>query len=183
MATLFTHALVGAAIAQAAPLGAARGRIVACAALLAMLPDLDVLGSRIGIAYEHALGHRGLSHSIAFAVMAGLLVARFGFQTAPLRSREGRILTLTFALAMASHGVLDAFTDAGLGVGFWLPFDASRSFFPWRPLETSPLGIRAFFSGPALAILANEARWVGLPVCVFLAGLAGWRAWYSRLAR
>ena len=75
---------------------------------------------------------------------------------------------------------LDAFTDAGLGVGFLLPFEASRSFAPWRPLTTSPIGVDAFFGGPVLAILANEALWVWLPLCVCLAGLALWRAWYSR---
>ena len=67
-------------------------------------------------------------------------------------------------LAAASHGFLDAFTDAGLGVGLFIPLSDARIFFPWRPLFTSPIGVDAFFSGPALAILWNEMLWVWLPV-------------------
>ena len=35
--------------------------------LCAVAPDLDVLAFRFGIPYEHALGHRGFTHSIPFA--------------------------------------------------------------------------------------------------------------------
>ncbi|MBW2266978.1 MAG: metal-dependent hydrolase [Deltaproteobacteria bacterium] len=181
MATVLTHALVGAAIAQVAPAPAHRGRLLACAALLAVLPDIDVLGFGFGIAYDHALGHRGFTHSLTFAALAGLLAGTLGSRGALLRSGEGWVLALVLGLATASHGVLDAFSDAGLGVGFWIPFDAHRSFAPWRPLATSPIGVDAFFGGPALAILANEVLWVWLPVGACLVGARFWRrrAWYS----
>ena len=179
MATLFTHALVGAALAQVLPARAPRGRLLACAALLAVLPDVDVLGFGWGIAYEHPLGHRGFSHSLTFAALTGLLVVMLGFREVSLRSREGCVLALVLGLATASHGMLDAFTDAGLGVGFLLPFDASRSFAPWRPLATSPIGVDAFFGGRVLAILANEVLWVWLPTGACLVGMTLWRrrAW------
>ena len=35
-------------------------------------------------------------------------------------------------LSTASHGVLDALTDGGLGVAFFSPFDQTRYFFPFR---------------------------------------------------
>lgn len=175
MATIFTHALVGAALAHAAPVQVSRRRLLACAALLAVLPDVDVLGFSGGIAYEHPLGHRGLSHSLTFAVLAGLLAVLLGFRDVSLRSWKGGTLVLLLTLATASHGVLDAFTDAGLGVGFLIPFDASRSFAPWRPLATSPIGVDAFFSHSMLAILVNEVVWVWLPTGVCLVGVTLWR--------
>jgi inner membrane protein len=144
-------------------------------ALLAMLPDIDVLGLRLGIAYGDPLGHRGFSHSLVFAAGISLLVVAVGFREASLRSAKGWSLVLVLALATASHGVLDAFTNAGLGVGFLLPFDASRSFAPWRPLATSPIGAGAFFSGPVLRILSNEVLWLWLPISVWLLGLILWR--------
>src|SRR5215831_7502105 len=41
-------------------------------------------------------------------------------------------------LATASHGVLDAMTNGGLGVAFFSPFDTTRYFLPWRPIRVSP---------------------------------------------
>jgi inner membrane protein len=75
-------------------------------------------------------------------------------------------LAILFAITTASHGFLDAFTDAGYGIGFFIPFDNSRYFFPWRPLKTSPIGITSFFNGNALAIMKNEIIWVWLPVLI-----------------
>ena len=59
-------------------------------------------------------------------------------------------------LAGASHGVLDALTNGGLGVAFFAPFANERHFFPFRPIEVSPLSIRRFLSPAGLAILWNE---------------------------
>jgi inner membrane protein len=66
-------------------------------------------------------------------------------------------------VAVASHGVLDAATDGGLGVGFWIPFETSRYFLPWRPIPVSPIGIDAFFTSRGLEILIAEARWIWAP--------------------
>ena len=73
--------------------------------------------------------------------------------------------------------MLDAFTDAGLGVGFFVPFDDGRFFFPVRPIATSPVDPRAFLSAGGLSILANEILVVWLPLGLLL--LAG-RAWRGR---
>lgn len=163
MATAFTHALVGAATAQLAPAKVPRWRVVLAAALLAALPDLDVAAFSLGIPYAHPLGHRGFTHSLVFAALAGLsatwLLSRPG---RPLAERW-RVAAILIA-ATASHGVLDALTDSGLGVGFWIPFRSDRFFFPWRPLRTSPVSVERFFGGQPLAILANEIRWVWLPL-------------------
>ena len=170
MATAFTHALVGGLLGGAAPERLPRTRLVLVGALLAVLPDLDVVAFRLDIPYGHPLGHRGASHSLLFAACAGVLGA-VAVMGARVRSRDGLMVAVLLALATASHGFLDAFTDAGRGVGFWIPLSDARYFFPWRPLATSPVSVQAFFEGPALLILWNEMVWVWLPVLA-LAALA-----------
>jgi membrane-bound metal-dependent hydrolase YbcI (DUF457 family) len=80
-------------------------------------------------------------HSVLFsAVFAALLAALF--------KNAGNAqwkLVLIFFLAGASHGLLDALTDGGLGVAFFSPFIAERYFFPWTPIPMSPIGMTAFF--------------------------------------
>lgn len=168
MATVFTHAFVAGGLSSLQPRQAHRVRLAILLATLAVLPDLDVLAFGFGIPYDHPLGHRGFTHSLSFAALAGGAGAALFFgRLGPGSAGWWRVAGL-LALGTASHGVLDAFTDAGLGVGFLIPFSNDRFFFPWRPLATSPLRIQAFFNGPALAILANEVLWVWLPVSVAL---------------
>lgn len=37
----------------------------------------------------------------------------------------------TLFLCLMSHRILDAFTNGGLEIGFFIPFDNARYFFPW----------------------------------------------------
>ena len=171
VATTFTHAVVGGALSVLGPERVPRVRLAAIGALLAVLPDLDVLAFAADIPYGHWLGHRGFLHSLPFALGAGLLVASITFPELPRLSRTWWAVALLLALATASHGLLDALTDAGLGVGFLVPFDDTRVFLPWRPLPTSPVGIGAFFRGPGAAILAQEIALVWLPVLLLVGGL------------
>ncbi len=174
MATILTHAVVGSALAPLAPPGVSRGRLALAAAVVAVLPDLDVLAFRFGIPYGHALGHRGLSHSLVFAALLAGLVARFEFRTlAPCSRAWWRLFAVLF-VAAASHGMLDSLTDGGLGVGFLLPFSSRRFFAPVRPLPVSPIGIDASVVG----ILEVEALYIWLPVlalsgALLLAGRRG----------
>ena len=180
MATVFTHAATAALLSPAAPTGVSPRRLGVALALVAVMPDLDVVAFAFGIPYEHPLGHRGLTHSLPFAVLTGVVVTAVFFRSVPLGSRAGAMLVSLLSVATASHGVLDAMTDGGLGVGFAIPFSNERWFLPWRPLRTSPIGIEAFFGGPVLRILKNEAYWVGLPV---LSAFAVWRATHYAVAR
>ncbi|MHC4365405.1 MAG: metal-dependent hydrolase, partial [Planctomycetota bacterium] len=79
-------------------------------------------------------------------------------------------------VASASHGVLDALTDGGLGIALFSPFDTGRYFFPWRPLRVSPIGIDAFFRYGGLEALASDIVWVWLPLLGALFGAEGLRA-------
>jgi inner membrane protein len=129
-----------------------------------MLPDTDVIGFRLGIPYGDILGHRGFTHSLVFACVVAMAAVIPFWSTAKPGVRLKIIACI--AIAIASHGILDAFTDGGLGVAFFAPFDATRYFFPVTPIEVSPLGIQAFFSRRGASVLASELVWVWVPVMV-----------------
>jgi len=164
MATIITHFIAASALSTVAPKDLPRLRLALVLGTLAMIPDLDVLGFRYGVSYGDAIGHRGFTHSLLFASIIAVVTPILAFTKVMAFSRIWWLLVgLAFA-ATISHGVLDAFTDGGLGVGFFIPFDDTRYFAPWRPLATSPLSISAFINGPVLRILTNEFMWVGLPL-------------------
>jgi inner membrane protein len=143
-----------------------------------ILPDLDSVGLLLGIPYEHVLGHRGLTHSLPFAAVVAWTVVRGLFpHTAGFFRYQ---LYLYFFLCTASHGLLDAMTDGGLGVAFFAPFHNDRYFAPFRPIVVSPLEPSHFFSRRALGILRSEFVWVGLP-SLGLAILA--QVWRSAMGR
>ena len=75
-----------------------------------------------------------------------------------------------FFLITMSHGILDAFTNGGLGIALLAPFDNTRYFFPYRPIPVSPIGIGSFLSGWGAAVLAAEivCIWIPLFLIVYL---------------
>lgn len=168
MATVFTHFICAGALATAGPRSVSRIRLGLVLGTLAVIPDLDVIGFHFGIAYGDSLGHRGFTHSIVFALLLAGLGVKLAHPKIVVFDRVWWHLAGLMFLAIVSHGVLDAFTDAGLGVGFLIPFDDTRYFAPWRPLATSPLSVAAFLDGPALRILANEFVWVLGPLFIVL---------------
>jgi inner membrane protein len=126
-----------------------------------MLPDADVIGLRLGVPYGGMLGHRGLTHSLIFACVVGLAAAvPFGVGVRPWERFQ---IALCIAVATASHGILDAFTDGGRGVAFFAPFDATRYFFPETPIKVAPLAAHTFFSQRGLSVLASEFVWAWCP--------------------
>lgn len=134
-----------------------------------ILPDADVVGFALGIEYGDLLGHRGLSHSLLFAGVWSLLVVSCEYGGLIKFPRRWWSLVGLFFLVTASHGMLDALTNGGLGVAFFSPFDSARYFFPWRPISVSPVGVGRFFSAQGVAILASEIQYVWLPLATFWA--------------
>ncbi len=62
--------------------------------------------------------------------------------------RTKRMITFVFIfVATASHGLLDMFTNGGLGVALFWPFTDARYFFPVRMIDVSPIGFVVF--GPS----------------------------------
>lgn len=174
MPTVFTHAAAAVAAGQVYARAEVPARFWLLSALCAVLPDADVLGFAFRVRYGDALGHRGLSHSLAFAAALGLLVALLFFRDERVWSRRWWSLACYFAAVTASHGALDALTDGGLGVAFFAPLDNSRYFFPWRPIRVSPIGA-GFFSRRGLAVLASEFVWVWLPSLLLVGAAWGRR--------
>lgn len=168
MPTVITHALVGASTLVFKPKLVSPLKVAVVASVLAIFPDIDVVGFRNGIAYSDMLGHRGLTHSLPFAAMLSFVVVLLFFRHVPRFSAAFWGVAVLLFVATASHGLLDAFTDAGLGVGLLLPFDETRYFAPWRPLTASPLSISRFFSDSGAEIMLNEIRWVWAPVAAIV---------------
>jgi inner membrane protein len=133
-------------------------RLWVLGALCAIAPDADVAAIPLGVPYGHVLAHRGLTHSLPFAAfLAGLLAI------AAFRGPFRRLAFAYLFVATASHGVLDAATNGGIGVAFFAPFHDARYHLPFRPIEVSPIGVGRFFSERGARILANELLVVGVP--------------------
>jgi len=58
---------------------------------------------------------------------------------------------------------------------FLSPFSSERYFFPWTPIQVSPMRINSFFTSRSWSVLKNELVWIWLP--------GGMLALLSRLIR
>lgn len=168
MASAFTHAVAALALGTAFRHVGPPARYWVTGAACAVIPDLDAIGYRLGVPYDSVLGHRGFTHSILFAALLATAAMTL-FRDAEWKHERGRVW-LFFFLATVSHGVLDAMTTGGHGVAFFAPFFNERYFFPWRPIEVSPLSIRRFFTARGAAVLASELLWVWVPAAILTAG-------------
>jgi inner membrane protein len=196
MATVVSHFLVGVGMYRFVD----RGRdpwwtgpfVAGC---LAVLPDGDALLMPWN-AYGDPWGHRGMTHSLAFAVVAGALAALLIRRRVTFPGGFAGLAAMLAAVT-ASHGLLDAMTDGGLGVAFFAPFDLTRYFLPVRPIPVSPitadpthprvlsvLAVEAMLLWPAALLLATVRRpaptW--LKATAALATIASAAAWGWRLS-
>jgi len=168
VASAFGHVAVAYALGNTFRLPISGWRLWSLSVVCCLLPDVDVVGFSLGIPYEHTLGHRGFTHSIAFAILVGLLVPRLASSTISYRTSSYWMSVLYFSLVTMSHGFLDSLTDGGLGIAFFAPFDSTRYFFPFRPLTVSPIGVTQFFSKWGMGVLLSEFMWIGIPVGIWL---------------
>jgi inner membrane protein len=164
MCTVMTHPAVPIALSVLLPKDTASPSLLIAASVCSVVPDLDVIGFEFSIRYGDMLGHRGFTHSIFFAVALAAVTTLTVFQKSP--GSQTAIFLYLF-LSTLSHPVLDALTNGGLGVGLFAPFSNKRYFFPYRPIEVSPIGIISFFSDRGYQVLLSELRWVWLPSSVF----------------
>jgi peroxiredoxin/membrane-bound metal-dependent hydrolase YbcI (DUF457 family) len=181
MPTIMTHPAAALGLFPWFAKRIGRKWVLAIGAGLTMLPDLDVIGFGFGVAYGDLLGHRGLTHSLFFAAVLGglvaLLVARF-------QGMKPGVLWLYFSICLASHGMLDALTNGGLGIAFFSPFSNERYFWDFRPVHVSAIGIGGFFQRDWVGLLMIEARWIWAPFMALAAvgfAVARWRAGHATL--
>ncbi|MFM5906977.1 MAG: metal-dependent hydrolase [Novosphingobium sp.] len=171
MPTIITHAVVPLTVAAMAGRRRIGPAVAVAGALLAMVPDADVIGFRLGIAYADDWGHRGATHSLVIALLLAGLVA------AIVPAARSRMAVAFLFCAAASHGLLDMLTDGGLGVALFWPVDTARHFFPWTPIRVSPIGT-GFFSLRGVETILSEMALVWLP-CAAGIGLT----WLARRRR
>ena len=128
-------------------------RLLLTSILLPMLPDADALLAP-WIPYAHPLGHRGFTHSLFFAALAGT-----GAAALAARGKWGHSflkLAVFFAAITASHALFDAMTNGGLGIAFFAPFDNTRYFLPWRPIPVSPMSVAGLMTSRGFHVILWE---------------------------
>jgi inner membrane protein len=149
------HVLVGAAASKAYRTGQRTKLTPVAAAVvwsaLSLLPDVDVIGFKLGVKYADPWGHRGATHSLVFALAVAAVV---GLIAKAARQSFWRA-ALVAAAVVASHPLLDTMTDGGLGCALLWPFSNERFFAPWRPIPVAPIG-PAFLSARGLRIALIE---------------------------
>jgi inner membrane protein len=162
MPTIFTHPAVPLALAVAGRRGMVSPRLLAAGFLCSVAPDLDVLTHAFGAGWGSFFGHRGITHTLGFALLLAAICAAL---YRPLHTSVRTAFVFTF-ICTWSHPILDAFTDGGSGIPLLWPLSGERFFFPLRVLEVSPLGLHFFGSGRALSVLKSELIGVWLPLAV-----------------
>jgi inner membrane protein len=166
MASAFSHAVAALSIGTCFYRPQTPKRVWIAGVLCSVVPDIDVIGFRFGIHYGDFWGHRGVTHSLLFSTLLASLVTFLVFRR--VSSAIGRFALFAYLfLATASHGVLDAMTNGGLGVAFFSPFATTRYFLPWRPIRVSPISVQRFFSARGYAVLESELWWIWLPAILF----------------
>jgi inner membrane protein len=168
MASVFSHAVAALGIGACFYRPGVPKRVWVIGTVCSVVPDLDVIGFRFGIRYGDFWGHRGFTHSLAFAALLATFVVLLAFREG-IPGLNRFVLWSYFFLAAASHGILDAMTDGGLGVAFFSPFDNTRYFLPWRPIRVSPIGVTRFFSHRGLEVVQRELLWIWLPAGLLVA--------------
>jgi inner membrane protein len=171
MPTLFSHPAVPLALRFGLGREAVSRELLVSGMATSILPDLDVVAFSLGIPYAAELGHRGFSHSPVFAALVTLLGA---CSHRALGCSFRKAFWFLF-FATASHGVLDAFTNGGLGIAFFWPFSGERTFAPFQVIMVSPISVSRFLTRRGVRVLVSELFWVWLPSVLVAAALAAVR--------
>lgn len=171
MPTILTHPAVPLALAIGLGNDVIPRRLLVASIVASILPDLDVVSFRVGIAYADTFGHRGFSHSILFA----LLLASFAIMLSSWFSASRKSSLGFVFVALMSHGVLDMFTSGGLGVAPMAPMSDQRFFMPWQVIQVSPLSLNGIMSDRGMEVIWSELQWVWLPSALLSMSLLYWR--------
>src|SRR5437764_1575742 len=147
MASAFSHAVAALSIGTCVCRPHTPKRVWIAGAVCSIIPDIDVIGFRFGVHYGDFWGHRGFTHSLVFAALlssaAAFMLSRRGMVGI------GRLALFAYLfLATASHGVLDAMTNGGLGVAFFSPFANSRYCLASLPSRAAPVAAHGPLSPP-----------------------------------
>jgi inner membrane protein len=156
-----SHIVLGAAVGEAM-LGNKIGRkAMLYGALAGNLPDIDVLGILFLSDSKQLLFHRGITHSLFFAVVISTLLGWVLKRFHNDHSIVWMNWTWLFITAMLSHLLLDSFTCYGLGL--FEPFNNYRlsfnTIFVADPLYTLPFLICILMVFKAKNGSAQRKKW------------------------
>ena len=161
MPTFITHSVIAGSAAYGFSPGKEYLKFWILSIACSSLPDADVIGYRwLYIPYDHFLGHRGFFHSPFFAALLSILIVCTFYRKEAIFTPQWWKYFFYFFILTASHGLLDAMTNGGRGIALLSPFTNNRYFFPWTPLEVSPLSIKRFLSQRGLTVLISELIWI-----------------------
>ncbi|HEX4621107.1 MAG TPA: metal-dependent hydrolase, partial [Myxococcaceae bacterium] len=164
MASVLAHAALPLIARRAVRLPPEASRRVALVAVAcACLPDLDLIGFAFDVRATDPWGHRGLTHSIAFAAGLALVASVLFLRALRIGSRPWWGATAFVFAATAAHGLVDAMTVGDVGVALFAPFEWGRHFLPIRPLPVCPLGAPEYLSRWGLLVFLNEALYLLAP--------------------
>ena len=167
LAAVVSHVLVSGAVAALfRPARRVPRRYWTAAALVATIPDLDFFFLALGARYRGMWGHRGITHSLLFAVAAAAL-ATFWVRRRDRSIPAGRIFAVLL-LAAASHGFLDGLMASGVGVAYFAPFSAARYTLPWRPIRVPPPSENPLLNLGGIRVTASEIMWLWVPSLVLI---------------
>lgn len=165
MPTVITHSVIGLSASFGFDTRKKSIKFLFLSIACSILPDADIIGYHwLYIPSYDFYGHRGFLHSPFFAALFGVCIVCLFFRKEVISWNQWWKFFLYFFMLTASHGLLDAFTNGGNGIALLSPITNDRYFFPWTPIEVSPLGIRALFSRRGLEVLTSELLWVWAPV-------------------
>ncbi len=134
-----TQIVLGAAVGEAVLGKKAGNKAILYGAIAGTIPDLDVLAGQFLDTVGRLEVHRGLSHSLFFAIAASPLLGKLVNRLHRKLDIGWKHWSLLFFLGLTTHVLLDCFTTWGTQV-FW-PFDyrvAWGSIFVIDPLYTLP---------------------------------------------
>jgi inner membrane protein len=177
MPTVLTHTAVPLALGLGLGSAVIPRRLLLVGVAASMIPDLDVIGFKLGVAYADSMGHRGITHSLLFALIAGALA----FLLSGRLGARPWIAGLFVSVSCISHGVLDMCTNGGLGIAFLWPFSHERYFLPWHFIEVSPLSLGQVFSHRGVQVMYSELHGVWLPALLLAAALTAARMGMRKL--
>ena len=136
-----TQATLGAALGQAILGNKIGGKAAVIGAVIATIPDLDVVLLPLFDHLQRISIHRGFSHSIVFSLLGAFLIAFFLSKIKWTSQFTLKRLILFTWLVLFTHILLDAFTT--YGTQLFLPFSDYRVSFDSinivDPFYTAPL--------------------------------------------
>lgn len=161
----FTQIVLGAAVGEAALGKKVGNKALLYGAIAGTIPDLDILSGFFVDTVTALEIHRGVTHSILFAVFGGMF---FGWLVSLWEKRASwKQWSWLFFLGFITHSWLDAHTSWGTQI-FW-PFGYQVSFrniFVIDPLYTIPFAIFLLLAWISPVGSAKRARynWWGIGV-------------------